>query len=101
MLDDLEPDSELPPKKGKPDQTKHVEKPQPDLNDRKGESKDEENVDRETQDDVDRQPAPIAPKLVISSEPTVERVYRTLPPFPSINSKTKAQNRKSYLQERL
>ncbi|KAF3574798.1 hypothetical protein F2Q69_00059726 [Brassica cretica] len=70
VLDDLEPDSELPPKKGKPDQTKDVEKPQPDLNDRKGESKDEENVDRETQDDVDRQPAPIAPKLVISSELT-------------------------------
>ena len=95
MLDDLEPDSELPPKKGKPDQTKDVEKPQPDLNDRKGESKDEENVDRETQDDVDRQPAPIAPKLVISSEPTVERVYRTLPPFPSINSKTKRKIEKS------
>ncbi|KAF3609190.1 hypothetical protein DY000_02049295 [Brassica cretica] len=50
VLDDLEPDSELPPKKGKPDQTKEVQKPQPVLNDREEESEDEENVNRQTRD---------------------------------------------------
>ena len=104
MFDDLEPESEFPPKKGKPDHTKDVEKPQPDLDDREGESEDEENVDRQTCDDVDRQAAPTAPtapKPVTSSKPTVEREYRTLPPLPPIKSKTKREIDKDNLQERL
>lgn len=99
MFDDLEPESEVPPKKGKPDHNKDIEKPQPDLDDREGESEDEENVDRQTCDDVDRQAAPTAPKPVTSSKPTMERVYRTLPPFPPIKSKTKREIDKAICKE--
>ena len=91
LLDDLEPGLEISPEKGRSNRTKGFEEPRPDLENQEGKSKDNEDIDRQTHDNVDRQSTPNAPKITTPAEPVIERVYRTLHPFPPNKEKTKRE----------
>ncbi|KAF8116135.1 hypothetical protein N665_0021s0025 [Sinapis alba] len=89
LIDEIDPGLEPSHEEGRTDKTKETEKVPINLDKESEESEDEVEIDRREESHVDRQPTPGAEKSTSPPKPVVERVYRTLPPFPLSKSQTK------------
>ncbi|KAF2610716.1 hypothetical protein F2Q70_00011471 [Brassica cretica] len=97
ILDDPNTESEIPRGRERP----NIEGEAIDLEEEEGEIEEDDeieidrqertNVDRQTTVNMDRHSGNDVDRLPIPAEPTVERVYRTLPPLPPNKTQTKRE----------
>ncbi|KAF3510680.1 hypothetical protein F2Q69_00005940 [Brassica cretica] len=95
ILDDPSTESEIPREKERP----NTEEEAIDLEEEEGEMEEDAQIDRQERTNVDRQTTVNidqhsgnnVDRLPTPAEPVVERVYRTLPPFPPNKTQTKRE----------
>ncbi|KAF3544582.1 hypothetical protein DY000_02006676 [Brassica cretica] len=95
ILDDPGTESEIPREKERP----NTEEEAIDLEEEEGEMEEDAQIDRQERTNVDRQTTVNidqhsgnnVDRLPTPAEPAVERVYRTLPPFPPNKTQTKRE----------